>query len=108
MEPSPKRLEAILQIPNLLTIANPLRRLTYQDAKFVWRAEQQQAFDKLKQHLSEQPVIAYFYVNRQTGIVVDPSPVGLGGILAQFDEEDLGRVIAYASRALTDVEWLYT
>lgn len=130
MEPSPKRLEALLQmttpqtpeevqsllgmvtyssrfIPNFSTIAEPLRRLTHQDTKFVWRTEQQQAFDKLKQHLAEQPVIAYFDVNRQTEIVVDASPVGLGGILAQFDEEGLGRVVAYASRSLTDVERRY-
>ena len=37
---------------------------------------------------------------------MDPSPVWLGAILAEKESEDEegGRIVAYASRALSDVE----
>lgn len=49
--------------------------------------------------------MAYFDPKEQTDTVlsVDASPVGLGSVLMQN-----GKVIAYASRALTDVEKRYS
>jgi hypothetical protein len=40
-------------------------------------------------------------------VVVDASPVGLGAILVQHDEQGILKVIAFASRALTVVEQRY-
>jgi hypothetical protein len=40
-------------------------------------------------------------------VVVDVSPVGLGAILVQHDEQGILKVIAFASRALTVVEQRY-
>ena len=50
--------------------------------------------------------IAYFDVNSRTAIVVDVSPVGLSAVLIQLQGVEW-RVIAYASRDLTDVERRY-
>ena len=47
-------------------------------------------------------VIGYFDAKKDIEVIVDASPVGLGAILAQY------RVIAFASRALTDTELRYS
>lgn len=51
--------------------------------------------------------MAYFYPNRETELIVDASPVGLGAILLQKDKKRK-HIIAYASRALSDVERRYS
>ena len=67
----------------------------------------QEAFDQVKSSLSEQCTLVYYDPNRSTGVVVDASPVGLGAILVQHDEQGILKVIAFASRALTVVEQRY-
>ena len=47
--------------------------------------------------------LAYYKVSCRTGIIVDASTVGVGAALTQF-QENVWRVIAYASRSLSDVE----
>ena len=64
-----------------------------------WSTEQEDAFIQLKQSLTADTVIAYFDPSKEIRIIVDASPVGLGAML----EHD-GRVVAFASRALTDTE----
>ena len=51
--------------------------------------------------------LAYFEVGCRTSIVADVSPVGLGAVLTQQQGNEW-RVIAYASRSLSDVERLYS
>ena len=43
--------------------------------------------------------MSYFDPRKKTEIIVDASPSGLGGLLVQE-----GKVLSYASRALSDVE----
>ena len=47
--------------------------------------------------------MSYFDSQKPTQIIMDASPVGLGGLLIQD-----GKVISYASRTLTDVECRYS
>ena len=47
--------------------------------------------------------MSYFNPAQETEVIVDASPVGLGGLLVQD-----GKVISYASRALSDVESRYS
>ena len=53
--------------------------------------------------------MAYYDHTKYTELIVNASPVGLGAILAQKESEDDegGRIVAYASRALSDVEQRY-
>ena len=75
----------------------------------MWKEKYQEAFAKLKQALSEAPAIGYFDVNRDTFVTVDASPVGISAILTQSKSgSDEYTVIAYASRALSDVEKRYS
>ncbi|KAL9985759.1 hypothetical protein ACROYT_G008200, partial [Oculina patagonica] len=90
-------------IPEYATITAPLRALTKKETPWQWSDEQQHAFDKLKDSLTKNHVMSYFNPAQETEVIVDASPVGLGGILAQD-----GKVISYASRALSDVETRYS
>lgn len=90
-------------IPHYATVTEPLRRLTRQGVPWVWSDKEQSAFDNLKEALSSSNVMVYFDQNKLSEVLVDASPVGLGAILTQD-----GRVVSYASRALTDMEQRYS
>lgn len=94
-------------IPNLASITEPLRRLTKNHVSWVWDNEQQQAFDSVRTSISEDCTNAYFCIEKDTELLVDASPVGLGAILAQRDAGEL-RVIAMSSRSLSSVEQRYS
>ena len=54
-------------------------------------------------------MISYFDITNETQVLVDASPVGLSTILAQRKPEtSRSKIIAYASRALTDTEARYS
>ena len=89
--------------PNYATTCEPLRRLTQQGVPWEGSSEQQTAFQKLKDTLSANTVLAYYDPNKETKIVVDASPVGLAAILEQE-----GKAITYASRALTSTGSRYS
>ena len=95
-------------IPNLASITEHLRELTRKNVTLVWGSEQQAAFDTLKSSLRNAETLAYFDRNaEETKLVTDASPVGLGAVLTQV-QQGQERVVAYASRSLTDVERRYS
>lgn len=94
-------------IPDLATIAEPLRRVTRKNTAFLWGEEQERAFKQVKEKLGDAETLAYFDGNAVTQIITDASPVGLGAVLIQ-EQKGKHRVIAYASRSLSDVERRYS
>ena len=86
-------------IKNYSIIAKPLFELTGNVGDFKWEAEQQDAFDKLKQSLTDDSIIKTFDTNRPTFLTTDASKQGLGAILEQ-KIGDKTYVIEYASRTL--------
>ena len=68
-------------ISDYATICEPLRRLTRQNEEWKWSEEQQSAFETLKSKLSSDTVIAYFDASKESEVLVDASPVGLGAML---------------------------
>ncbi len=96
-------------IPNFATITAPLRELTKKNVIFSWNEEHQFAFNKLTTVLSSAPCMSYFDKNKESFVLVDASPVGLSAILSQKTKgQEDQKVVAYASRALTDVETRYS
>ena len=95
-------------IPQYADITKPLRDLTRKAAEWNWTQEQEKAFLKLKEQVTKPQTMAYFDDKSQTEVIVDASPIGLGAILAQEDKRGQRKIIAYASRALTDVESRYS
>jgi len=94
-------------IPDLASIARPIQDLTKKHVEFVWGKKQQHALDKLKSLMAKPDVLAYFRNDCQTRVVTDASPTGLGAVLTQ-GQNSIWRVIAYASRSLSDVERRYS
>ena len=90
-------------IPDYAKITAPLRSLTKQGVDWKWTEEEQTALDNLKEALAGDKVMTYFDPRKKTEIVVDASPVGLGGLLMQE-----GNVVSYASRTLSEVEARYS
>ena len=95
-------------IPNYSTITEPLRNLTRKDTIFTWERHHQEAFDTLKSLLVNATTVAFYNPDATTQIITDASPVGLGAILAQQQENGEYKPIAYGSRALTNTETRYS
>ncbi|KAI8516325.1 hypothetical protein Bbelb_049060 [Branchiostoma belcheri] len=94
-------------VPDLATLVEPLLKLTRKGVEFKWNSEQEKSFKRLKEKITSTETLAYFAPTGKTRIVADASPVGLGAVLLQLQEERW-RVIAYASRQLSEVERRYS
>jgi transposase InsO family protein len=95
--------------PNYSTIVDPLRKLTKKDTPWCWGDKEENAFQSLKNAMSNWKMVRYFDTKMCTELIVDASPYGLGAILTQkTGNDDQVRVIEYASRALTDTESRYS
>ena len=88
-------------------IARPLIELTKIGKEFLWSTACQDAFSTLKEKLTSPPVMGYPRNDAGDFLLdVDASGVGIGGVLAQIQDEQ-ERVISYGSRALNKAERNY-
>ncbi|XP_040159183.1 uncharacterized protein K02A2.6-like [Anopheles arabiensis] len=94
-------------IPDMATITHPLRQLTVEKEKFVWKSEHHSAFEKLKSFMISPSTLGFFDIGDRTQLIADASPVGLGAVLIQINSEGNPRVIAYASKSLSNTEKRY-
>ena len=87
-------------------IARPIHLLTRKNQPFVWTDEQRESFERLKHYLVTAPVLS---LPRDVGRYVfdtDANDEVLGLVLQQ-EQDDVLRVITYASRALQTAERSY-
>ena len=96
-------------IPGFAKLAHPLHSLTKKGADFYWSVECQRAFEKLKELLTQAPVLAYpcFGEGKEFILETDASGEGLGAVLAQKQADGLIHPVAYASRSLNPHEKSY-
>ena len=80
-------------------IAKPLVNLTRKDAEFNWGTPQQEAFERLKQLVSNAPALQPidYKSNRPVYLSVDTSRQGIGYILSQEDEQGRRAPARYGS-----------
>ncbi|UYV78642.1 K02A2.6-like, partial [Cordylochernes scorpioides] len=95
-------------IPNFSKLAEPLNNLTRKNVKWNWDLKTNKAFQDLKESLTKEPCLAYYNLNSPTELITDASPIGLGAVLIQTQQNGIKRPIAYASRSLTDTEKRYS
>ena len=86
-------------VPNHSQITSPLRNLTKVGVQWNWGANEEKAFNDLKNILIEKPVLNYYNVKGDVVLSVDASQFGLGCVLLQN-----GLPVAYGSKALTDTK----
>ncbi|XP_055527961.1 uncharacterized protein K02A2.6-like [Wyeomyia smithii] len=94
-------------IPHLAAKTDPLRQLLRKGVTFQWTVKQQAAFDSIKKEVFQIKNLGFFDPKDVTILVADASPSGLGAVLMQEDSLKVRRVIAYASKSLTDLERKY-
>ncbi|KAI5718631.1 hypothetical protein M8J77_024284 [Diaphorina citri] len=94
-------------IPNLASLTLPIRNLTKKDVEFCWGVAQEKAFITLKERLKNSLMNSFFDTNKETHLVVDAGPEGLGAILSQSDGIS-SSIIACASTTLTETQKRYS
>jgi len=88
-------------IPGFATLALPLTQLTQARQPFIWGEEQQRSFDRLKEALTTEPILAHPDPTRPYVLYTDASQHTVGAILVQKDQSGMERVIAYLSHKLS-------
>ncbi|XP_055699602.1 uncharacterized protein K02A2.6-like [Phlebotomus papatasi] len=96
-------------LPDCATATYTLRQLANSKEPFKWEEIHQTAFDNLKTMMSDVKTLSFFRNDRRTRVIADASPMGLGAVLVQFEDETEKRplIIAYASKSLTPTERRY-
>lgn len=95
-------------IPNYAKIAKPLSDLLRKDSKFVFAMNESNAFNQLKQVMTQGPVLNIFRQGTDTELHTDASKFGYGAILLQRSTEDNAmHPIYYMSRKTSEAEQKY-
>ncbi|GFW74863.1 retrovirus-related Pol polyprotein from transposon 17.6 [Trichonephila clavipes] len=84
-------------------LAEPLQSLLKSGVEFHWGPEEVEAFHSLKKALTSDPVLGMYDERASTEIHADASGYGIGAVLVQI-QNNVEKVIAYASRTLTKAE----
>ena len=95
-------------LPNLNTTTEPLYRLTKKEIQWKWGAEEQATFQKLKDILCADTVLAHIDPSLPVGVSCDASEVGLGAVLFHRYADGSERPIANISKTLTDTQRRYS
>ena len=91
-------------IKNFSGITKPLNDLLTKDTEFVWAQEQQQAFEQLKNAISEQSMLEFPRKNWQFEVHTDASTVAVGAVLLQRDPEGKPHIIEHFSKVLAKAQ----
>ena len=94
-------------IKDFAKIAKPLTRLLKKNQDFKWSNKEQEAFEKFKEILTNQPLLQYPDFDREFILTTDASNYAIGAVLSQGEiGNDLP--VAYASRTLNESELNYS
>ena len=81
-------------------IAHPLNKLTSDNVDFVWDQCCDEAFMKLKKHLTSEPVLAFPRLGDDFIVDVDASDIAFGGVLMQEGPDSTLHPVGYFSDAV--------
>jgi len=95
-------------LQNISTTLEPLYQLTQKNTPWQWNAAQETAFQKIKQMLKDDTVLAHFDPKLPVGISCDASQVGIGAVLFHRYPDGSERPICNASKTLTPAQRKYS
>ena len=90
-------------IPHFSTRIAPISSMLSKEAVFVWGEAQEELFQSVLEEIRSPRILQHFDPKKETNLIVDASPIGLCGILAQEDKP-----VLFVSRKLTKVEPRYS
>ena len=93
--------------PSLTSLTSPLRELLREDVMWTWDTAQQNAMESIKKELCTTPTLAWYDATKPLIISADANSYGLGATLLQGEGNGDRKVVAYASRSMTDCESRY-
>ena len=88
-------------------LASPLTCLTKKDIPFEWTTECQSAFDALKKAFTSDVILCHYNLDLKIVVETDTSDYVSGGILSQYDKNDVLHPIAYFSKKHNSAECNY-
>ena len=96
-------------IPDYSTITSPLSDLTKKGYpnKIIWKKEQEDAYNLLKEKVSSYPILKLPDFSRPFILRTDASNTGIGSVLMQKYDDSLFPIY-YASKKLTEQEKKYS
>jgi len=94
-------------VKDFAEIARPMHRLVQKQEKWNWRSEQEEAFGKLKEIFTLEPVLAALDLDKEMRVEADTSDYATGGVLSMKCEDERWRPVAYISKSLSDTEKNY-
>ena len=89
----------------------PLRTLTHHNTKFQWIRECEQAFEELKDRISDTTVLVPYLPHLETRLYVDHGPKGIASTVAQLHTEGENpgwKAVHHKSRSLIPAEQGYS
>ena len=89
-------------LPRLAEVLEPIQQLTRKEVPWQWQYEHDAAFEKVKELVTQAPLLKYYNPEEELTVQCDASDKGLKAALIQN-----GQPIAFASRALTEPETRY-
>ena len=89
-------------LPRLAEVLEPIQQLTHKEVPWQWQYEHDAAFEKVKELVTQAPLLKYYNPEEELTVQCDASDKGLRAALIQNEQP-----IASASRALTEPETRY-
>jgi hypothetical protein len=94
-------------IQGFVHLARPLNELTRKDTEWTWEMRHQKVFDKLKERVTTEPVLAHPILTDPFELEVDASGFAMGAVLLQKKSDSKKYPIAYYSKTLSAAERNY-
>jgi len=94
-------------IKDFAKIAAPLHALVRKEQKWKWEKEQEEAFGRLKEMFTTEPVLAILDIDREMRVEADASDYTTGGVLSLKCEDGKWRPVAFISKLLNATERNY-
>ena len=87
--------------------SHPIRELLKKNTVWIWEEAQENSFRKLNEIFEKPTILAFFDIKKKNIITTYALNQGIGAILSQIDDKGNRRMIAAASRSLTETEKNY-
>ena len=94
-------------MPNLASTLHPLYELLKSGSPYKWTSHCKQAFEKVKENLVSDNVLAHYDFNLPFNLACDASQAGLVAVLSHIIPDGTERSIAFASTTLNKAETNY-